>query len=125
MKRETKAGEEAWKGFEDLKAWQLARRLMIECHKLADGLPAKERYDLIMSRQAALSFKNNQKHIGKTYKVLVEGMSKNKIYAGRTAFQAPEVDGVTYIKSDRLQTGCFSYVKITDALEYDLVGEAA
>ena len=32
--------------FEDLKAWQLARRLMIECHKMADSLPAKERYDL-------------------------------------------------------------------------------
>ena len=35
------------KGFEDLKAWQLARQLMIRCHKLADALPAKERYDLI------------------------------------------------------------------------------
>jgi four helix bundle protein len=34
------------RGFEDLKAWQLARQLMNECHQLADGLPAKERYDL-------------------------------------------------------------------------------
>ena len=46
MKRQTKAGGAAWKGFEDLKAWRLAQRLMIECHKLADGLPPKERYDL-------------------------------------------------------------------------------
>jgi len=46
VKRQTKAGEAAWKGFEDLKAWQLAQRLMIECHKLADALPSKERYDL-------------------------------------------------------------------------------
>ena len=35
------------KGFEDLKAWQLARRLMVECHKVADTLPTKERYDLV------------------------------------------------------------------------------
>jgi len=46
MKRQTRNGEQVEKGFEDLKAWQLARRLMIECHKVADGLPAKERYDL-------------------------------------------------------------------------------
>ena len=46
MKRQNKDGEEVGKGFEDLKAWQLARRLMIECHQLADALPAVERYDL-------------------------------------------------------------------------------
>ncbi|MBM4464168.1 MAG: four helix bundle protein [Chloroflexi bacterium] len=34
------------RGFEDLKAWQLARQLMIGCHQVADSLPAKERYDL-------------------------------------------------------------------------------
>ena len=34
------------RGFEDLNAWQLAGRLMNECHQLADGLPGKERYDL-------------------------------------------------------------------------------
>jgi four helix bundle protein len=46
MKRQAKTGEEAWKGFEDLKAWQLARQLMIGCHALADRLPRNERYDL-------------------------------------------------------------------------------
>jgi four helix bundle protein len=46
VKRRTKGDQETWKGFEDLKAWQLARRLMIECHRLADGLPKKECYDL-------------------------------------------------------------------------------
>ena len=46
MKRQARSGEAATKGFEDLKAWQLARRLMIECHKLANVLPPQERYDL-------------------------------------------------------------------------------
>ena len=46
MKQVGKDGEAANKGFEDLKAWQLARRLMIECHKLAAALPATERFDL-------------------------------------------------------------------------------
>lgn len=34
------------RGFEDLKAWQLARRLMKECHEMAKGLPREEKYDL-------------------------------------------------------------------------------
>ncbi len=46
MKRQTKAGEAAWKGFEDLRAWQLARQLMVGCHKVANVLPIKERHDL-------------------------------------------------------------------------------
>jgi four helix bundle protein len=48
MRERTKAGEPAWKGFEDLKVWQLAREFMIECHRLASGLPAQERYDLAL-----------------------------------------------------------------------------
>jgi four helix bundle protein len=46
MKTQNKAGEEVSKGFEDLRAWQLARQLMIACHELANRLPAFERYDL-------------------------------------------------------------------------------
>ena len=46
MKQTGKDGEVANKGFEDLRVWQLARRLMIECHKLAATLPVIERFDL-------------------------------------------------------------------------------
>jgi four helix bundle protein len=46
VKQQEKGSDGVWRGFEDLKAWQLARELMVECHKLADALPAKERYDL-------------------------------------------------------------------------------
>lgn len=59
MKRRTKEDQEAWRGFEDLKTWQLARQLMIECHKLADGLP-KECYDLASQiRQSSKSVMAN------------------------------------------------------------------
>jgi four helix bundle protein len=47
MKTQNRAGEEVSKGFEDLKAWQLARQLMIGCHELANRLPAFERHDLV------------------------------------------------------------------------------
>lgn len=46
MKQANREGETQNKGFEDLKAWQLARQLMIECHKMAEALPVWERYDL-------------------------------------------------------------------------------
>ncbi len=79
---------------------------------------------MLMSSQAKISLENNRKRMGKVVKVLVEETGKNNIFSGRSAFQAPEVDGVTYINADRLQVGCFVQAKITDALEYDLIGEA-
>ncbi len=95
-------------------------------HRLSDHVPesvAKERHDLLMSCQAEISLKNNQKRIGRILKVLVEEELKENIFAGRSSFQAPEADGITYINSKRLKIGSFVNVRITDALEYDLIGE--
>jgi len=96
-------------------------------HKLPDHVPeeiAQERHDRIMSRQSEISLENNRKHLGKVLRVLVEENPEAGLFAGRTFFQAPEVDGVTYIQtSDQLQIGNFVSVRITDALEYDLNGE--
>ena len=45
-------------------------------------------------------------------------------YAGRTYMDSPEIDGVLYIESNKeLQIGNFYNVRITDSLEYDLIGE--
>jgi len=60
MKQQTKDGETAVKGFEDLRAWQLVPRLMIECHKLAATLPTSERFDLASQiRRSSKSAKAN------------------------------------------------------------------
>jgi len=85
---------------------------------------AKERYDLLMSRQREISLENNRKHLHKSYKVLVDGMAEDTVAAVRTGFQAPEVDGMTYLSvSDALPPGRFLNARIIDTLEYDLVGE--
>lgn len=97
-------------------------------HSLPGHVPqavAKERYDALMSSQVNISLVHNRKFTGKTVQVLVEERSEEGLFTGRTARQAPEVDGLTYIHANRLQTGCMTDVRITDALEYDLVGEAA
>ncbi len=56
---------------------------------------------------------------------LIEKKIEEGVYQGRTFFQAPGVDGITYAHADCLTVGDFARVKISDALEYDLIGEAA
>jgi len=87
---------------------------------------AMKRYDRLMALQKEISLHNNQRHLHQQYTVLVEAMAEQTTAAGRTAFQAPEVDGITYLTvSKPLQPGSFIQARITDALEYDLIGEPA
>jgi ribosomal protein S12 methylthiotransferase len=86
---------------------------------------AEKRYHRLMAIQAGISRENNQKYIGETLQVLVEEKPEENLFIGRTAFQAPEVDGITYINASNLGIGTFTNVTITDSYEYDLVGEPA
>jgi ribosomal protein S12 methylthiotransferase len=96
-------------------------------HRLSGHVPkrvAEARYDLLMSKQREISLENNKNRIHKRYTVLVDGMTSESVFSGRTYFQAPEVDGLTYVSfSESLTPGCFVETEITDALEYDLVGD--
>ncbi len=47
------------------------------------------------------------------------------LYIARTMFQAPEVDGVTFIYENELEIGTFINVRITDGFEYDIAGVIA
>ena len=96
--------------------------------KLSPKVPEKikeERYHAIMSLQAKISRKKNRARTGQQTDVLVEGPSQKKGFAlqGRAVFQAPEVDGMVYIKEGRAAAGSFVTVRITRGLIYDLVGE--
>jgi len=95
-------------------------------HNLSDHIPedlAELRHDTIMAAQAKISEKRNARHVGRVYPVLVEENPEEGVYIGRTPFQAPEVDGMTFIYSDGLDIGSLVQVKITDAFEYDIAGE--
>jgi ribosomal protein S12 methylthiotransferase len=84
-----------------------------------------ERYHAIMKLQASISRKKNRGRAGQKMAVLIEGASSSKRYAlqSRAEFQAPEVDGLVYIKEGRAAAGSFVKVKITRGLTYDIVGE--
>ncbi|MFA5345109.1 MAG: MiaB/RimO family radical SAM methylthiotransferase [Candidatus Omnitrophota bacterium] len=82
-----------------------------------------ERLNAVMLAQQAISARVNQKFLGKTLEVLVDEEDNGR-YLGRTQFDAPEVDGLVYVKSSgKLRPGEFVKVKINDTLEYDFVGE--
>ena len=85
---------------------------------------AEQRYDELMTLQRRIVGRLNAKYLGKTLPVLIEEKSESGLYVGRTEFQAPEVDGVTFVRARDLTVGQFAATRISEVLEYDLVGEA-
>lgn len=85
----------------------------------------QQRYDALMSMQQGISKKKHKAMIGKTFDVLVEGLSEETdlLLQGRTSLQAPDIDGIVLINSGEAQKGQMVKVQITDAHDYDLVGE--
>jgi len=84
---------------------------------------AAGRLDRIMRAQARISLKKNRALIGSKQRVLIDGM-EDMALIGRMATQAPEIDGVVYLSETEAEPGAFMDVVITDAKEYDLMGEA-
>jgi len=82
-----------------------------------------ERFNMIMSLQQDISREVNKKFLGKTIDVLIDE-EKEGGYLGRSQYDAPEVDGLVFVSSERkLRPGDFVKVKINDTLEYDLAGK--
>lgn len=85
---------------------------------------AQKRQMLLMEKQALISQERNSEYLGKTLSVLIEKKDSEEFYSGRTMFQAPEVDGITYVDGKGLKPGDIIDVNITDAFDYDLAGNA-
>lgn len=84
----------------------------------------EERKNEIMAIQSEISAEILSKKIGKKLEVLIEEEVDEENYIGRTYMDSPEIDGVTYVHSDKnLEIGSFVQVNVVDSLDYDLVGE--
>lgn len=85
----------------------------------------KRRQDEIMALQQEVSYDNNQKMLGVILEVLVEGyLYEENIYIGRSYREAPGVDGYIFLSAEEeIVSGEWVKVRITDANEYDLIGE--
>ena len=87
----------------------------------------QDRYDTVMQIQLDISEKKNREKIGATIEVLCEGYDPvSEAFYGRSAADAPDIDGKVYFtaKKQSVTVGSFVKVKIEEALDYDLVGRA-
>ena len=97
---------------------------------MEDQIPEEikeERRDEIMELQQEISLEKGNDRIGQELLVMIEGkVSGESAYIARTYGDAPKVDGYIFVQTgELLMTGDFAKVRVTGALEYDLIGELA
>lgn len=85
----------------------------------------EERQAELMELQQEIAFDNAENMIGREMLVMIEGkVADENAFVGRTYRDAPNVDGLIFINTDEeLISGDFAKVKVTGALDYDLIGE--
>ena len=85
----------------------------------------EDRQAELMELQQDIAFDLAEDMIGQEVLVLIEGkVADENAYVGRTYKDAPNVDGLIFVNTDEeLMSGDFARVKVTGALEYDLIGE--
>ena len=112
-------------------------RLGVFTYSPEEGTPAAEMPDQIdeelkedrqaelMELQQEIAFDNAERMAGQEVLVMIEGkVADENAYVGRTYRDAPNVDGLIFINTDEeLISGDFARVKVTGALDYDLIGE--
>jgi ribosomal protein S12 methylthiotransferase len=124
--------------FEILKQWVKAMRFeRLGCftysheenthaHTLEDDVPQdikQERANEIMKIQSEISWEQNQKKVGKTYRCVID-RKQGDYFVGRTEIDSPDVDNEVLIDAKRyyLKQGDFTTVEITEATDFDLYG---
>ena len=115
--------------FERLGAFTYCREQGTRAGRFANQVPESlkaERFDELMKVQQKISLSFNRSLIGKSLKVLIDEREagRDDLFLGRTQGDAPEVDGAVYVSGRNVKVGEFCDVRITDAMEYDLAGEA-
>jgi len=87
----------------------------------------RRRQGLVMEAQAAIADEIGLARIGALEDVLIEGRTEREDFPwrGRTRFQAPEIDGMTYVRGAELAPGEIVRCRITAAELYDLYAETA
>ncbi len=114
--------------FERVGVFRYSREEGTTAAKLPKQVPARtktSRLNKLMKAQARVSFRKNRSLVGSTERVLVEGYSDETdlLLKGRSARQAPDIDGQYLITSGIADVGEYVQLKITDSSEYDLIGE--
>ena len=85
----------------------------------------EDRQAELMELQQEIAFELAENKIGQEVMVMIEGkVADENAYVGRTYMDAPNVDGLIFVETnEEMMSGDFAKVKVTGALEYDLIGE--
>ena len=113
--------------FDKMGVFEYSREKNTASYEMSDQVPAKikhERYKKLMALQQEISYEINQSYIGKTIPCIVESFTDEGVVILRSEHDAPEIDGLVYVKTDRpVVPGDIENVKIEKADEYDLFGK--
>jgi ribosomal protein S12 methylthiotransferase len=95
--------------------------------KLIDDVPDEEkqrRVAEIMELQSTISFELNQQKVGKVFQCIFD-RKEGDYYIGRTQYDSPDVDNEILVDADKhfINIGKFINIKITEATDFDLIGE--
>ena len=90
-----------------------------------DEATKHRRWEALMEVQQNISREMQKRQIGDVLEVIVEGFSEETelLLQGRSSQQAPDIDGVVLINDGQAKVGDIVKVRITDSMEYDLIGE--
>ncbi len=90
-----------------------------------DDETKQNRADILMEHQMEIAAAYNEAQLGTEKTAVVEGFDKwAECYFGRTAADAPDIDGKVFFTSENpLQIGDYVQIRITDVMDYDLLGE--
>ncbi len=85
----------------------------------------QERHDRLMALQRDISSRKLSEMIGQEVRVLVEEQIDETTWAGRTEYDAPEVDGIFYLTARDVRIHSIISARVTGSTEYDCIGERA
>ncbi|MCI8612925.1 MAG: 30S ribosomal protein S12 methylthiotransferase RimO [Clostridia bacterium] len=84
----------------------------------------KQRIDILGQIHLQKARERGKKYIGKVVDVVYEDIDYDRnMFVGRTQYNAPEIDSLVYFTADFADVGNVYKVRITDADDYDLIGE--
>ena len=113
--------------FDKMGVFEYSREKNTASYAMSDQIPAKikhERYKKLMALQQGISYDINRAYIGKTISCIVESFTDDGVVILRSEHDAPEIDGLVYVKSERpVIPGDIERVLIEKADEYDLFGK--
>ena len=113
--------------FDRMGVFKYSREKGTPSYNMPNRVPARvanSRFKKLMEIQQEISLNRNKSFVGKKLPCIIEAYADDGEVVARTQYDAPEIDGVVNIKTDKhVVPGDIEMVKIVDATEYDLVGD--